>query len=214
MHTKLIQVLLLLMCSLIFGYYTYQSLKDYLSYKTVSKQNRERQEDQLMPQICFSSRYLAEERLQKLGITQKGAHYEYTKEGIWTSSHTNFSTASEDEIKKMVFPDLTDMLNNVKVRSRIGKNSDTYKETVYKSVEIFNGMDVKVVKLDYYAYFAVYCLTFPSTSFPNGIEEVSFSLKQKCKVHVISPGNFYSYDRKRNHMNILAGQNYEYQVES
>ena len=49
---------------------------------------------------------------------------EYTKEGIWTSSHANFSTASVDEIKSMVFPDLTDMLNDVNVRSRIGKDSD------------------------------------------------------------------------------------------
>ena len=94
---------------------------------------------------------------------------EYTKEGIWTSSHANFSTASVDEIKSMVFPDLTDMLNDVTVRSRIGKNSDTYKETVYKSEEILNGTDINVVKLDYYAYFAVYCLTIPSTSFPFGI---------------------------------------------
>ena len=208
MHTKLVQVLLTAICSLIFGYYAYQSLVDYLSYKTVSKQNRERQEDQLMPQICLSSLSLAEEILQKLGLTFK----DYTKEGIWKSSHANYSKASEDEIKRMVFPDLTDMLNNVIVRSRIGKDSDTYKETVYKSEEISNGTDVKVEKLDYYYYFAIYCLTFPSTSFPFGVEKVYFSMKWQSEVFVVAPGNLFSFDRKRNFMNILAGQNYEYQV--
>ena len=78
MQTKLVQALLTAICSLIFGYYAYQSLVDYLSYNTVSKQNKERQEEQLMPQICISSPSLAEERLRKLGITRK----EYTKEGI------------------------------------------------------------------------------------------------------------------------------------
>ena len=54
-------------------------------------------------------------------------------EGIWTSSVTNYSTASVDEIKRMVFPDLTDILNSVKVKSRIGKYSDAYikKNKVY-----------------------------------------------------------------------------------
>ena len=153
MHTKLVEVLLTAICSLIFGYYTYQSLVDYLSYNTVSKQNKERQEDQLMPQICLSSPSLAEERLQKLGITLK----EYTQEGIWTSSLKNYSRASEKEIKRMVFPELSDMLNRVEIESRIGKDNDKYEETEYKSEEILNGTDIRVVKLDYYAYFAIYC---------------------------------------------------------
>ena len=164
MHTKLVQVLLMVICSLIFGYYAFQSLVDYLSYNTVSKQNRVRQEEQLMPQICISSPSLAEERLLRLGITFK----EYTKEGIWTSSLTNFSTASEEEIKRMVFPNLTDLVNTVKVKSRIGKYSDVYTRTTYKSEEILNGTDVKFVKLDYYHYLTIYCLSFPSTSFPFG----------------------------------------------
>ena len=210
MHTKLVEVLLMAICSLIFGYYTYQSLKEYLSYNTVSKQNKERQEDQLMPQICLSSPSLAEERLQKLGITRN----EYTKEGIWTSSHTNFSTATEIEIKRMVFPDLIDILHNVRVRSRTGKDNDKYEEAEYKSEEILNGTDIKYVKLEYYDYFAIFCLSFPNSSFPFGIEKVFFDMKQKSDVFVIAPGNFYSFDRKRNHMMILADQNYEYQVGS
>ena len=197
---KLVQILLLGICSLIFAYYTFQSLKDYLSYNTVSKQNKERQEDQLMPQICFSSPYLAEERLQKLGLTLE----EYRKLGIWTSSHTNYSKASEDEIKRMVFPDLTDMVENVRVKSRISKYSDAYKSTYYKPAEILNGTDIGIVELDYYHFFSIYCISFPSSTFPFGIGKVYFSLKQKCKVFVVAPGNFYAFDRKRNEMTILA----------
>ena len=208
MDTKLVQVLLTAICSLIFGYYAYQSLVDYLSYKTVSKQNRERQEDQLMPQICLSSLSLAEEKLAELGLTFK----EYTKEGIWTSRLSNYSTASADEIKRMVFPNLTDLLYNVKVRSRIGKDNDKYEESEYKSEEILNGTNVKLVAIDYYYNFAIYCLSFPNSSFPFGIEKVYFDIKQKSEVFVVAPGNFYSFDRKRNFMNILADRNYEYQV--
>ena len=205
---KLVQILLWGICSLIFAYYTFQSLKDYLSYNTVSKQNKERQEDQLMPQICFSSPYLAEERLQKLGLTLE----EYRKLGIWTSSHTNYSKASEDEIKRMVFPDLTDMVENVRVKSRISKYSDAYKSTYYKPADILNGTDIGIVELDYYHFFSIYCISFPSSTFPFGIEKVYFSLNQKCKVFVVAPGNFYAFDRKRNEMTILADQSYEYQV--
>ena len=137
---------------------------------------------------------------------------EYTKEGIWTSSLKNYSTASEDEIKRMVFPDLNDLLNSVNVRSRISKNNDKYKETEYKSEDILNGTDIKVVTLDYYAYFTINCFSFPNSSFPFGIERLYFDIRQKSEVFVVAPGNFYSFERKRNFMSILAGQNYEYQV--
>ena len=135
-----------------------------------------------MPQICLSSPSLAEERLKKLGLTFK----EYTEEGIWTSGVSNFSTASEDEIKRMVFPNLTDLLNTVEVKSRIGKYSDAYTRTTYRSEEILNGTEVKFAKLDYYHYLSIYCLNFPTTSFPFGIEKVYFSMKRKCKVFVVS----------------------------
>ena len=208
MHTKVFQALLTVVCSLIFGYYAYHSLQEYLSYKTVSNQKKERQELQLMPQICLSSPSHAEERLQKLGMTWNGY-----KEGEWTSSLTDNSTTSEDEIKRMVFPNLTEMLNSVDVRSRIDRFSDMYEERKYKSEEIVNGTDVKFVKLDYYFEFSVYCLSFPSSSFPFGIEKVAFDMKTHCDVYVVSPGNFFSFDRKRNHLKSRAGKNYGYQVE-
>ena len=49
-------------------------------------------------------------------------------------------------------------------------------------------------------------------SFPFGIEKVNLYLKQKSKVFVVSPGNFYTFERKRNQMTILPDLNYNYQV--
>ena len=202
------RVLLSVICLLIFGYYAYKSLAEYLSYNTLSKLSKERQEEQLMPQICFSSPSLAEERLQKLGITRK----EYTKEGVWTSSLTNYSTAGENEIKTLVFPDLTDILHNVTLRKRVGKDSDKYQLVVYKSEDIMNGADIQVLRLEYYWHFSIFCFSFKSSSFPFGIQQVFFSVKQRSRVEIVAPGNFYSFERKRNRMNIDSNQNYEYQV--
>ena len=119
MHIKILQTIFTFVCIIIFGYFSYQSLSEYFAYKTVSKQNLDRQESQLKPRICFSSRALAEKKLRKLGISLD----EYTQ-GIWTSNSVNYSTAREYEIKKMVFPDLTDILCKVKIKSRINNDSD------------------------------------------------------------------------------------------
>ena len=89
-----------------------------------------------------------------------------------------------------------------------------YDITDYKSEEIVNGTNIRLVKLDYYYLLNVYCLGFPNSSFPFGVEKVLFDMKTQCNVYVVSPGNFFSFDRKRNRMNILADNNYEYQVES
>ena len=95
-----------------------------------------------MPRICFSSSALAEKKLHKLGISLN----EYTQ-GIWTSNIVNYSTAKEYEIKQLVFPDLTDIICNVKIKSRINNNSDKYKTTNYKSTTILNQTDIQVVQL-------------------------------------------------------------------
>ena len=112
----------------------------------------------------------------------------------------------------MVFPDLTDILCNVKIKSRINNDSDKYKTTYYKTTELLNQTDIKVVKLGYYYDFSIFCFGFPKSSFPFGIEKVYFSMKQDCEVHVVAPGNFYTFERKRNFMHILFSHNYLYQV--
>ena len=207
MHIKILQTIFTFVCIIIFGYFSYQSLSEYFAYKTVSKQNLDRQEFQLMPRICFSSRALAEKKLRRLGISLK----EYTQ-GIWTSNFVNYSTASQYEIKQMVFPDLTDILCNVKIKSRINNDSDKYKTTNYKSTEILNQTDIQVEQLGYYYDFSIFCFGFPKSSFPFGIEKVYFSMKHDCEVDVVAPGNFYTFERKRNFMHILSSHNYLYQV--
>ena len=96
MHIKILQTIFTFVCIIIFVYFSYQSLSEYFAYKTVSKQNLDRQESQLMPRICFSSSALAEKKLRKLGISLD----EYTQ-GIWTSNFVNYSTAKEYEIKQI-----------------------------------------------------------------------------------------------------------------
>ena len=134
------------------------------------------------------------------------------KRRVWTSSLTNYSTAGENEIKTLVFPDLTDILYNVTLRKRVGKDSDKYQLVVYKSQDILNGTDIQVRRLEYYWHFSIFCVSFPNSSFPFGIEWVYFSMKHKSQVQIVSPGNFYSFERKRNRMTIYANQNYQYQV--
>ena len=207
MHIEILQTIFTFVCIIIFGYFSYQNLSEYFAYKTVSKQNLDRQESQLMPRICFSSRALAEKKLRKLGISLD----EYTQ-GIWTSNSVNYSTAREYEIKKMVFPDLTDILCKVKIKSRINNDSDKYKTTYYKTTELLNQTDIQVVQLGYYYDFSIFCFGFPKSSFPFGIERVYFSMKHDCEVHVVAPGNFYTFERKRNFMHILSSHNYLYQV--
>ena len=202
------KILLVTVCSLIFVYYAFESLADYLSYQTVSQQSLARQESQPMPQICISSPSLAQQRLLELGITSQ----EYEQEGVWTSSN-NYSKLSEVQVKEIISPDLADILVKISVRSRIKDDSDRYKTEVFSSKEILKGTKVEILTLDYVDYYTTFCFEFSGTgSFPFGIEKVNLYLKQKSKVFVVSPGNFYTFERKRNQMTILPDLNYNYQV--
>ena len=199
---------LVAICSLIFGYYAFRGVFDFLSYKTISQQSRERQESQPMPQICLASPHLAHQRLQQLGVTAK----EYEEEGIWTSSHANHSKLDEYQVKRIISPALNDTLLKIKVRSRTNDDSDRYKSEVFTSEEILKGTEVEVVDLDYDSYYAVFCFKFLPTSFPFGIEKVYLYVKQESKVFIVSPGNFFTFERKRNQMVILPTFDYDYQV--
>ena len=98
-HSKLIwakkmRMLLSVTCLLIFGYYAYKSLAEYLSYNTLSKLSKERQEEQLMPQICFSSPSLAEKRLQKKEFGQEKLFHSWWKRDQnigfpWSDRHSS-----------------------------------------------------------------------------------------------------------------------------
>ena len=202
------KLLLVSICGLIFGYYAFKSVAGYLSYKTISQHSRERQERQPLPQICLSSNHLAHQRLKQLGMSYK----EYEDNGIWTSSDANHSTLSELQVKRIISPDLDDLLLKVKVRSRINDESDRYEEEEFTSEEILNGTKVETLKLDYIDYYAIYCFHFSLASFPFGIEKVYLHVKEKSKVFVVSPGNFYTFERKRNQMSVIPELKYDYQV--
>ena len=166
------------------------------------------QESQPMPQICIASSDLAHQRLEQMGLTAK----EYEAEGIWRSSHANFSELDEYQVKRIISPVLNDTLLKIKVRSRINEESDRYKSDVFTSDQVLKGTEVEVVELDYNNYYAIFCFKFLPTFFPFGIEKVYLYVKQKSKVFIVSPGNFFTFERKRNQMAILPTHNYDYQV--
>ena len=71
---------------------------------------------------------------------------------------------------------------------------------------------METVNLDYKNYYAIFCFKFSLASFPFGIEKVYLYVKQKSKVFIVSPGNFFTFERKRNQMDVLPTQSYNYQV--
>ena len=161
-----------------------------------------------MPQICLASPDLAHERLHQLGLTAK----EYEDEGIWTSSHANYSELDENQVKRIISPELNDTLLKLKVRSRINEDSDRYKTEEFTSEQVLKGAEVEVVELDYKSSYTIFCFKFLLASFPFGIEKVFLYVKQESKVFIVSPGNFFTFERKRNQMVILPTHNYDYQV--
>ena len=161
-----------------------------------------------MPQICIASPDLAHQRLQQVGLTAK----EYEAKGIWRSSHANFSELDEYQVKRFVSPELTDTLLKIKVRSRINEESDRYKSDVFTPDQVLKGTEVEIVELDYTNYYAIFCFKFLPAYFPFGIEKVYLYVKQKSKVFIVSPGNFFTFERKRNQISILPIYKYDYQV--
>lgn len=161
-----------------------------------------------MPQICLASPDLAHKRLHQLGLTAK----EYEDEGIWTSSHANYSELDENQVKRIISPELNDTLLKLKVRSRLNEDSDRYRTEEFTSEQVLKGTKVEVVESDYKSSNAIFCFKFLLASFPFGIEKAFLYVKQESKVFIVSPGNFFTFERKRNMMVILPTHNYDYQV--
>ena len=143
-----------------------------------------------------------------MGLTAK----EYEDRGIWRSSRANYSELDEDQVKRIVSPELNDTLAKIEVRSRVSEDSDRYKTDVFASEQVSKGTEVEVVELDYKNYYAIFCFKFLPAFFPFGIEKVFLYVKQRSKVFIVSPGNFFTFERKRNQMVILPTHNYDYQV--
>ena len=76
------------------------------------------------------------------------------------------------------------------------------------------GSQVVVGRCDYYQYLKCYCLDFPPSQYPHGIQAVT--LHPRTKTHVISflvaPANFYDFSRKLNKLELQSGSGYEYIV--
>ena len=71
---------------------------------------------------------------------------------------------------------------------------------------------------EYYYYFKCICIFIKPKFTKKGIQQIIISLKKsknnfkRIKTAVISPGNFYSRQRKRNRVNVLEGFEYKYNI--
>ena len=73
---------------------------------------------------------------------------------------------------------------------------------------------VTIRRCDYYQYLKCYCLSFPDSSYPHGIQEVSLSpfLNTDIISFLVAPENFYDFSRKLNKLEFQYGFGFEYIV--
>ena len=73
---------------------------------------------------------------------------------------------------------------------------------------------VVVTRCDYYEYLKCYCLSFPHTDYPHGIQAVTISPRNNTDIisFLVAPANFYDFSRKLNKLELQAGFGYEYIV--
>ena len=73
---------------------------------------------------------------------------------------------------------------------------------------------VLVSRCDYYQYLKCYCLSFPPTDYPHGVQGVTFHPRNKTDLisFLVAPANFYDFSRKLNKLELQYGYGYGYIV--
>ena len=73
---------------------------------------------------------------------------------------------------------------------------------------------VVVTRCDYYKYLKCYCLDFPHSDYPHGIQAVTLSPRNQTDIiaFLVAPANFYDFSRKLNKLELQSGFGYEYIV--
>ena len=73
---------------------------------------------------------------------------------------------------------------------------------------------VIVSRCDYYEYLKCYCLAFPHSDYPHGIQAVTLSPRNNTDIisFLVAPANFYDFSRKLNKFELQSGFGYEYIV--
>ena len=163
-----------------------------------------------MPRVCLSAPDLAESRLDQFGISED----DYEEQGTWTSKMANYSHLTENEILKLIETKLSDVVTKVKTKKRVNPKSDKYVDESFKLDQISGGTDINLLNFGYYDYLGgIICFDFLLISFPYGIERLTFYTKNDLKVFLVAPGNFYTFERKRNVLDTRKDFTYRYQVD-
>ena len=175
----------------------------------MSQEKYERQETQPPPLVCVASPYYGEERLEEIEIDSK----QYQKNGSWT---TKLNTDNEETVYDFISPKLSDILEKVSVRRRTDYLTDNYENIEFLPDELDEELGpegMKILRMDYYDEFKIYCLNISSKLQGFGVETVYlFSKNIKYNMVIIEPGNFYSFARKRNLVKVQPKREYHIQV--
>ena len=193
----------------VFAYKAVEIILHYLAYETVSQQKYVRQETQALPMVCVASPYWGKEKLDDIEIDIK----RYQKKGIWTSE---LNTDDANTVYDFISPKLSDILAKVRVRRRRDVLRDSYENYDFLPEDLENGAGPKgltIMRMDYYDEFKIYCLNISSDLQGFGVERVYLYSKDiKYNLVIIEPGNFYTFQRKRNLVKVLPGHDYDRQL--
>ena len=206
---KIFSIVFAFGCFLIFSKEAYETISRFLKYETVTHNSKERQELYLMPQICLSAPQLGEQRLQRLGIEQQN----YTRRGAWVNRAN--SSLNEDQVLQRTLTKLSDIGNDtlLKIYRRISPNKDQYVKDTLTYKDIIDGSKIIILSLDYYDTLGgILCFDLADGAFPYGIERLYVYTQHDLKFFIISPGNFYSSERKKNVLYTQKSSTYRYQV--
>ena len=209
MNSKKIRLFFILACICLFSYEAGQCLYRYLEFDNVSKQTQERQENHPMPEICISSTSFAKKKLTSVGLEFNS----YVYEGQWVS---NSSQLNEEEMFEFASPKLSDLVDKVSISKTIDEHRDAYQMISFNTSHSKDKLekDGLIIKQVFYYYeFAIFCFSISSDVFPFGIQKIWFLAKEnKMLFTLISAGNYYVFERKRNEMVVLPGFTYDYQI--
>ena len=162
-----------------------------------------------MPQICLTVPDLGQARLKELSISNKN----YTNKGVWVNKA--ISSLNEDEILQQTLTKLSEIGNPslLGIFKRTASNSDKYVKETFTANDIINGTKITLLSLDYYfSVGGILCFDLVDWAFPYGIERLYVYTKLNLRLSIISPGNYYSSDRKRNQFDTESGYTYKYEV--
>ena len=163
--TKVIKVIFTILCIALFFKESYDSIKAYLKYETLSKSTQERQENHPLPWICVEASKADEVKFEALNLTSD----DYVKNGKWKPE---VSSMDEKFVYDAVSYTLGDLIEHIEMESSSEKDSDHYE---LKELKL---EDRTTERCDYYKRQKCNCIKIPLELAPHGVQEILLHFKQ------------------------------------